>query len=61
MNECDIDTMVEVEQMKCREAIARHIKATERVRALEKELFDAETELLQATEQMQLLGIDYER
>ena len=61
MNECDIDTMVEVEQMKCREAIARHMKATERVRALEKELFDAETELLQATEQMQLLGTDYER
>jgi hypothetical protein len=61
MNECDIDTMAEVEQMKCREAIERHMKATERVRALEKELFDAETELLQATEQMQLLGIDYER
>ena len=61
MNECDIDTMAEVEQMKCREAIARHMKATERVRALEKELFDAETELLQATEQMLLLGTDYER
>jgi len=37
------------------------MKATERVRALEKELFDAETELEQATEQMLLLGTDYER
>jgi hypothetical protein len=61
MNECDIDTMVEVEQMKCREAIARHVKATERVRALEKELEQAENELEQATEQMLLLGTDYER
>ena len=61
MNECDIDTMAEVEQMKCREAISRHIKATERVRALEKELEQAETELEQATEQMLLLGTDYER
>jgi hypothetical protein len=37
------------------------MKATERVRALEKELEQAENELEQATEQMLLLGTDYER
>ena len=59
--EPNVDTAEEVYQMRCRESIDRHMKARERVRAKEKELFDAETELLKATEQMQLLGVDYER
>ena len=59
--EADIETMVEVERMQIREAIARYLKWRETVEQLEGELSHAESELQDAIEQLDLMGVvEYE-
>lgn len=61
ITDADIDTMIEVEKMQIREAIARYHKWRKTVDQLEGELSHAESELQDAIEQLDLMGvIEYE-
>jgi uncharacterized protein YaaN involved in tellurite resistance len=61
ITEADIETMVEVEQMEIREAIAKYHKWRKTVDQLEGELSHAESELQDAIERLDLMGVvEYE-
>ncbi len=61
ITEADIETMVEVEQMEIREAIAKYHKWKGIVDRLEGELSHAESELQDAMERLDLMGVvEYE-
>jgi uncharacterized protein YaaN involved in tellurite resistance len=61
ITEADIETMVEVEQMEIREAIAKYHKWKDIADRLEGELSHAENELQDAIERLDLMGVvEYE-